>query len=76
MNEHHQQLFAHALYNVFHKMRQKEDIVCMKCLKFTQVGHIPNECCKRLGFAVDPKSVVVDIETGLVTHAAPAVKKE
>lgn len=76
-NRHYEALFRHALGEVFRGMQQKEHaIVCMKCLRFVQVGDVPNKCCKRFGFIVDPKSVVVDSATGRVTHAAPAVKRE
>ena len=76
-NDHYQMLFTHALYNVFQRMRQRRDIVCMKCRRFTRAGNIPNnDCCRKLGFAVDPKSVVIDMATGLVTQAAPAIRME
>jgi hypothetical protein len=75
-NDHYELLFAHALRQVFLGMQQKHDSVCMKCRRFLRTGDIPSECCKTLAFPVDPKSVIIDSETGLVTQAAPAVKTE
>jgi len=75
-NEYYQGLFIHALHCFFMGMQQKRDVVCMKCRRFVRVGDIPSECCKTLAFPVDSKSVVIDSSTGLVTHAAPAVKTE
>ncbi len=75
-SDHYQLLFAQALRQVFLGMQQKHDIVCMKCRRFVRTGDLPSECCKTLGFPVDSDSVVIDSATGLVTHAAPAVKME
>ena len=73
-SEHHEIVFRAALYEVFRKMKQEKDIVCMSCRRFVRVGDIPSECCKKFGFLVDPKSVVIDSSTGKVTQAAPSVK--
>lgn len=73
-NEYHETVFRSALYQVFSKMQQKRDMVCMSCRRFVRVGDIPSECCKKFGFSVDPDSVVIDSSTGKVTQASPPAK--
>jgi hypothetical protein len=46
----------------------------MKCRKFTSNGAITKKCCQNYGFLVDPKTVVIDPNTGKVTHASPLVE--
>lgn len=46
-------------------------IVCMKCKRIIRDGDKLNECCSKLSFEVDTKTVVVDEVTGEVTQCSP-----
>ena len=69
------ELFRAVFRETMRKMLQSEDVVCMKCRRFVRIGEIPSECCRKLGFAVDPETVVVDDATGKVTQASPKTKE-
>lgn len=53
------------------------DIVCMECRRYIPAGEgITDECCKTMGFQVDPSTVVIDKATGKTTQASPVLKED
>lgn len=73
--EYYAGVFRAAFQRTMMGLVQKENaIVCMKCRRYIRVGELPDECCRKFGFVVDPKSVIIDETTGKVTQASPMLK--